>query len=226
MAINITTSLAQTWRDHAGRATMEAVGDVYAGMGKNVKKGMAYEAEGYPNSQVGLGLSRVYGEFARLKWCVGGVTGFSLYGGVGKDLFFKMDNSDVTAWHAGLGYYFSEYGAFDAMLGMSYAETPVIHGGSLNFDLEYTYFFNRGRFCRCRRTYGHDRYPFGIFFGAGFGIGNLKADRDIEKPKFIWDIHVGITIALTRHHTCEYYECKQNFAEWYEQYLQKIQSHY
>lgn len=212
-----TTALqAQTWGDRLKRnveeVTTETIGDVYVNMGRGVREGMRYEAEGYPNFQMGLGLSRVYGEFARLKWCIGGVTGFTLYGGVGKDFFLDMRNSDVNAWHAGLAYYVSEGGAFDTMLGMSYAETPVVHGGSLNFDLEYTYFFNRGRFCRCRQYYGHDRFPFGIFVGAGCGIGNLKADKKTEKSMFIWDIHVGVTIALSRHHTSGYYECKRRNA--------------
>ncbi|MDO4994800.1 MAG: hypothetical protein Q4E32_07330 [Bacteroidales bacterium] len=218
MILNITTLQAQRWDEHIGRTTMGTFGDVYGDMGGKVRQGMGIEAEGYPNFQVGLGVSRAYGEFARLKWCIGGVTGFSLYGGIGKDLFLDMKNSDVTAWHAGLGYYVSDCGAYDVMLGMNYAETPVIHGGSLNFDLEYTYFFNRGRFCRCRRYYGHDRYPFGVFFGAGLGIGNLKAEKGKEKPIFVWDIHVGVTIALTRHHTQEYYDCKRSYSERYNRY--------
>lgn len=209
------TAQAQDWKDRIEQSTMETVGETYSHIGNQIGKYTKKEVDGYPNLQFQVGASRAYGEFARLKWCMGGATGYVLQGGIGKDLIFNMDNSGKTSWHAGMGYYISEQGCFDTTFGLNYAETPVTEGGSLNFDLYYTYFFNRGRFCRCRRQYSHDRWPYGIFFGGSLGIGNLKGMDKDKKGKFIWDIQVGITIALTRHHSQEYYECKQRQRDYY-----------
>ena len=206
---------AQDWRDVIGQSTMETMGDVYSNIGNQIGRYTGYEAEGYPNLQLQGGFSRAYGEFARLKWCLGGRTGYVLQGGVGKDFFFNMRNSDRVSWHAGMGYYISEEGCFDTTFGLNYAETPVTEGGSLNFDLYYTYFFNRGRFCMCRQRYGHDRWPFGIFFGGSLGIGNLSNLDNDGKCKFVWDLQIGITYALTRHHSQTYYKCKQAYEEYY-----------
>ena len=205
---------AQDWKEHAGRTVVETVGETYNSIGSKIGRYTHYEADGYPNIQAQAGISRAYGDFARLKFCMGGATGYVLQGGIGKDFFFNMDNSDKTSWHVGMGYYISEQGCFDTTFGINYAETPVTEGGSLNFDLYYTYFFNRGRFCSCRRQYGHDRWPYGIFFGGSLGIGRLSGDDD-QKGKFIWDLQIGITIALTRHHSKEYYECKRRNEERY-----------
>lgn len=218
LSFNTFLAQAQSWGERIGVTTIGALGDTYNETGNKVKRYMGIEAEGYPNLQLQVGASRAYGEFARLKWCIGGTTGYVLQGGIGKDLIFNMDNSGKTSWHAGMGYYISEQGCFDTTFGLNYAETPVTEGGSLNFDLYYTYFFNRGRFCRCRRQYSHDRWPYGIFFGGSLGIGNLKGMDKDEKGKFIWDIQVGITIALTRHHSQDYYDCKREYEEYYRRY--------
>lgn len=208
---------AQDWKERMGQSTMETLGNTYQNIGSKIGKYKHLEVDGYPNLQFQIGASRAYGEFGRLKWCMGGATGYVLQGGIGKDLFFNMDNSDKTAWHVGMGYYISQEGCFDTTFGLNYAETPVTEGGSLNFDLYYTYFFNRGRFCRCSRQYGHDRWPFGIFFGGSFGVGNLSKKNKSDKTKFVWDLQIGFTIALYRSHSQEYYECKQRNAEryWY-----------
>ena len=206
---------AQDWKDYMGQSTVETMGQTYTDIGKRIRKYTHMETDGYPNLQLQAGISRAYGEFTRLKLCMGGVTGYVLQGGVGKDLLFNMENSHKMSWHVGLGYYISQEGCFDTTFGMNYAETPVTEGGSLNFDLYYTYFFNRGRTCRCRRQYGHDRWPYGIFFGGSLGIGNLKAEDDGKKGKFIWDLQVGISIALYRSHSQEYYDCKREFEEYY-----------
>ncbi len=208
-AISI-NSTAQDWKSHMEESTMSTIGETYSNIGSKIGKYTKMETDGYPNIQFQLGASRAYGEFARLKMMFGGKTGYVLQGGVGKDFFLNMRNSDVVAWHAGMAYYISEQGCFDTTFGINYAETPVVEGGSVNFDINWTYFFNRGRFCRCRRQYSHDRWPIGIFFGGSLGIGNLKgSDYGEKKGHFVWDVQVGISIALYRSHSKEYYECKE-----------------
>lgn len=145
----------------------------------------------YPCLALELGLSRMYGEFARLRWCTGGDFGFQLYGGVGKDWVFDGDNKDKLSWHAGLGYYAvggdDDNQQFD--FGVTVSETPVVAGLAMAFDFGYRYFVGRTK-------------RFGFFGGAGFGVGNIKECFN-ERPqgekfpgKFVWDVQVGICIKV------------------------------
>lgn len=147
-------------------------------------------ADGYPNFQVAAGLSRTYGEFARLKVHIGGAGGFVLYGGVGKDWIFNGENKDKLSWHAAIGYFMAlGYDTNqDLTLGICYAETPVIKGGTLNLDLTYSYFFG-------------DKMRFGVFGGGAIGVGNVKEVMEsTESEKFpgkiVWDLHLGIAFKL------------------------------
>ncbi len=138
---------------------------------------------GYPNLSFNIGASRVYGEFARLKTCLGGAGGYTLYGGVGKDWLFKGANSDKLSWHVGVGYYgvfgYNQNQEFD--WGVTISETPVCEGYALDMDLVYTYYFSRSK-------------RFGFFVGAGFGGGNLEGSTD--DFEFLWDIQVGLSVKL------------------------------
>lgn len=146
---------------------------------------------GYPCLLLELGLSRMYGEYARLRGCLGGDNGFQIYGGVGKDWVFNGDNKDKLSWHAGLGYYgvggWDENQQFD--FGITVSETPVVAGLAISFDLGYRYFFGRTK-------------RFGLSGGSGIGVGNLKECCQ-ERPsgeefpgKFVWNIEAGICIKL------------------------------
>lgn len=149
---------------------------------------MGVKTYGYPNGQLALGISRVYGEFARLKLCLGGVGGTTLYGGIGKDLFFNCKNNDVIAWHAGLGFYISDEENKDFTIGICYSETPVIDNGALMVDLTYSYFFGR-------------KMIFGIFGGGGIGMGKVNEmtvdeEGNTKGGKFLWDLNIGIAVRL------------------------------
>lgn len=146
---------------------------------------------GYPCLALELGLSRMYGEFARLRWCTQGDCGFQIYGGVGKDWVFDGDNKDKLSWHAGLGYYAvggdDDNQQFD--FGVTVSETPVVAGLAMAFDFGYRYFVGRTK-------------RFGFFGGAGFGVGNIKECFN-ERPqgekfpgKFVWDVEAGICIKV------------------------------
>ncbi len=147
--------------------------------------GSKIPVEGYPNFQLALGVSRAYGEFARLKWCSGGLFGFTLYGGVGKDWLFNGDNKDIMSWHAAWGIYAANGGKGDFTFAFSVAETPVVEGHSFGVDLTYSHFF------------GNDR-KIGIFGGAGFAAGNLDESYKNSNvdPTFVWDIHFGVSFKL------------------------------
>ena len=63
--------------------------------------------KGVPYLGLDLGASVFYGEFARLIFATGNVSGFYLYGGVGRDIIFDRKNSDRLLWHAGAGMRYS-----------------------------------------------------------------------------------------------------------------------
>ncbi|MCM1079856.1 MAG: hypothetical protein NC344_09155 [Bacteroidales bacterium] len=173
------------------------MGDVVTGGLNNLAEGMramtrnAIPVSGYPYLALDLGMSRMYGEFARLHICLGGDVGFMLYGGVGKDWIFNGDNKDKMSWHAGVGYYgvLGSYEEQQFNFGVSYSETAVIEGGALNFDLGYRYFFGKSQ-------------RFGLFGGAGFGVGNVnecfesRSENEKFPGKFVWDIQLGICVKI------------------------------
>ena len=142
---------------------------------RSVEKKRHYYDPAYPNFTFQAGLSRVHGEFVRAKACLGGQTGYVLYGGVGRDWLFNVKNEKFIGpdakklgWHAGLGYYGGDLNGETATgefaLMMDYAETPMVDNGSLNLWLEGTWYFGAN---------GH----FGAFGGLGVSGGNLKNDK-------------------------------------------------
>lgn len=147
--------------------------------------------DGYPNIQIAIGASRAYGEFVRFKWCNGGLGGFVLYGGVGKDWLFNGHNKKKLSWHAAIGYFltFGYDTNQDLSIASCYAETPVIAGGTLNLDITYSYFFG-------------DNKRFGLFCGGAIGVGNVKEalKERSENEKFpgkpVWDLHFGFAVKL------------------------------
>ncbi|SDO02097.1 hypothetical protein SAMN04487900_107121 [Prevotella communis] len=151
-------------------------------------------SKGYPNFQFNVGLSRAYGEFARLRWYTGGDQGFLLYGGIGKDWLLNGDNKDITSWHIGLGGYSQLRGDYeDIAIGLSMCETPIVKGGALMLDALYSYYFDKGT-------------RFGVFAGGGIGVGNLRSVKTVERKgrehtdwshaKFLWDVSVGVSLKL------------------------------
>lgn len=193
---NIDNSYSDTYEHHN---TKEFVAEkiVDTGMsaidkvGSTVQNVYHMNADGYPNIQIAVGLSRAYGEFVRFKWCDGGVGGFVLYGGIGKDWLFNGHNKRKLSWHAAIGYFltFGYDTNQDLTIATCYAETSVIVGGTLNLDITYSYFFG-------------DSKRFGLFGGGAFGVGNVKEalkerSEDEKFPgKLVWDLHFGFTVKL------------------------------
>lgn len=189
-----TSGNTNTYRREVQENTVNVVGNAVSHLGSSVGQmaysGMGYSAVGYPNLTLNLGASRMYGEFARLKACLGNAGGFILYGGVGKDWIFNSDNKDKLSWHGGLGYY-GIWGDDDEQefnMGITFSETSVCSGYALSLDLLYNYYFGNST-------------RFGVFGGLGLGVGNLKEAFKTEEGekfggKFVWDITLGIAIKL------------------------------
>lgn len=156
--------------------------DTFSEIGRNT---MVYDVEGYPNLGIEMGLSRFFGEFARLSLAAGGMGGFHLFGGIGKNWIFDFENSEPLAWHVGMGTYISWGGGgfgpnnqaikLDVTLG----ETPLVINKAVHFGLNYEYYFG-------------EKTIFGIFGGLGVSFGNLEA----KEPEIDWDFQIGIGIKL------------------------------
>ena len=142
---------------------------------RSVERGRTRYDPAYSNLTLQAGVSRVHGEFIRAKACLGGQTGYVLYGGIGRDWLFDAKNENFLGpdakklgWHAGLGYYGGDLNGETATgefaLLLDYAETPMVDNGSLNLWLEGTWYFGAD---------GH----FGAFGGLGASGGNLKNDK-------------------------------------------------
>ena len=188
-------SLGSSQEESFSDRTAKAIGDTFTKTTDHVVSvfGQAIESglsmTGYPYLSANLGASRMFGEFFRLKACLGGLAGYELYGGVGKDWMFNGKNKDKLAWHAGIGYYMAIDENKEFTMGITYSENPIEEGGALGMDLAYTYYLPS------------TKNILGFFGGAGFGIGNLKEalkskEGEEFKGTFIWDISIGISIKL------------------------------
>lgn len=153
---------------------------------KAVQRRAQIPMEGYPNFQIQAGASRLYGEFARLKFCGGGEGGFAIYAGVGKDYWFKGEYDDRLLWHAAMGYYGTLSENSDFTLGISYAQTSQLKDKVMGLDGTFSFYFGNST-------------RFGFFIGGGAGVsspfGYLTGD-DPEDVELTWDVNVGIAIKL------------------------------
>lgn len=174
------------------KKAVETGANMFGTIGSAALSGMNYDADGYPNVQLSIGGSRLWGEFGRVKAMLGGTSGFTLYGGVGKDWIFDLPNKDRLAWHAGFGFYFTAdfMEQSDFTIGLSYAETPVKEGGVVSLDFDYSYFFG-------------DAKRFGFFVGGSAGVGEVRDilkstdyNNDNEPGCFMWDLRLGLSIKL------------------------------
>lgn len=158
-------------------------------LGKKVDVGRHRYDPAYSNITFQAGLSKVHGEFVRAKACLGGMTGFVLYGGIGKDWVFDAKNEDFIGpdakkfcWHAGMGFYGGDLNGVttngEFALLMDYADSPLAKGGTLNIWLEGTWYF---------AAKGH----FGAFGGIGFSWGNIK-DEKHPITNFIFEVGLAV----------------------------------
>lgn len=161
-------------------------------VGTNWAKSAQYHAqiplEGYPNLQLQVGASRLYGDFARLKFCGGGEGGFACYAGIGKDHFFKGEYKNRLLWHAAVGYYNSlDDENCDFTFCISYAQTSMLKDKVMGLDATFSYYFG-------------DSTRFGLFIGGGGGVtsplGYITGGDGPEESEVTWDINIGIAVKL------------------------------
>lgn len=159
-------------------------GNPFEGLFSGLAPSGNYDDDCYPNFTMQAGLSNVYGEFIRAKGCLGGETGFVMYGGIGRDFLFSAKNPDFKGphakksmtWHAGIGLYRAFTGG-EFVFTCDYAETPLVENGSLNFWLGGTWYFA-----------AEDH--LGAFGGIGYSGGNLKQGEKM-KGNFIFEVGVA-----------------------------------
>lgn len=137
--------------------------------------------DGIPFLGLYAGASLVKGEHAALRFNFPGATGFTCFGGVGKDYLFNRPYKDKMTWFAGAGYYFSESDSWLVNLDVMAVKSAQISDVGLLVQAEYEYFIPPYR-------------RFGIT--ANFGIGAGELDRD--EPKVLWEFGVGIAFKLFR----------------------------
>ena len=134
--------------------------------------------KGVPYLGLDLGASVFYGEFARLIFATGNVSGFYLYGGVGRDILFDRVNSDRLLWHAGAGMRYS-FDRDHVSMGVVYGENPLCYNQGVLLEFVWHRYF--GNFRR-----------IGMFAGGGVGLGDFGANE----PAFVWDAQIGISVKL------------------------------
>jgi len=164
--------------DRMHRATSGAMRNGIENIGRQVDRYSHIEVDGCPFVAVQAGASICYGEFARVRANFPGMTGFTIMGGIGKEMIFDRDYKDRMAWHAGVGYYIAEP-AWVVNLDVVAAKTPSISDVGILAQAEFNYFLRPSR-------------RIGFFAGFGVGIGEL--DRD--DPKKLWEVSLGVTFKL------------------------------
>lgn len=137
---------------------------------------------------LGIGASRMFGEFAELRLTSNDENAFVVYGGVGKDWLFKGRNSEKISWFGGIGF-MESFDESQFTIGLSFSENAVRADYSLNVDLEY-------------RLYMGESKRFGFFGGLTAGMGNFKevvTYKEDEEPfpgKFVWDVRLGLAVRI------------------------------
>lgn len=168
------------------------VGDRVRTAGKAVMGGLAGVATSGGSQLLLRGaFGRAWGTFGRVEGRFGSSVALAVYGGLGKDLVWKLDNKDKLSWHAGLGVVFAldedvQNCASDINVGLTYGETPAYENKALLLELGFDHFFGKSR-------------RFGLFGSAGFGLGNFNEDiKDwfFDNRHYVWDVTAGIAIRL------------------------------
>ncbi len=160
-------------------ATRGAMQDSFDQMSRNVDKYSHIMADGVPFIALQAGASICQGEFARLRANFPGATGFTIFGGVGKELIFNRDYKDKMTWHAGCGYYIATDRTYCVNLDIMAVKAPSISDVGVMAEVELNYFLPR-----CPRL--------GFFLGLGAGLGELSSD-DTKK---LWEVSLGVSFKL------------------------------
>lgn len=163
------------------QATAESMQNAVETIGQQVPMYMHIHRDGIPFLGLYAGASLVKGEHAALRLNFPGATGFTGFGGVGKDYLFNRPYKNKMTWFAGAGYYFSESDSWLVNLDIMAVKSAQISDVGILVQAEYEYFIPPYR-------------RFGVT--ANFGIGFGELDRD--EPKVLWEFGIGIAFKLFR----------------------------
>lgn len=163
------------------RVARETMTDLIQNIGDQVPNAMNIAVDGVPFLGIQAGASLQFGEFARLRTCFPGMTGFTLLGGIGKELIFKHDYNDRLLWHAGIGYYWSDGPTTIFSAEILAVRSPSISDVGILLNGEFNWFFEK-----------HKR--LGAFLGFGVGLGEL----DRNDPKALWEVSLGLSFKIFR----------------------------
>lgn len=161
----------------------------WGGVGRGLSDAASRHAENvsgkaYPGLHLLTGVSKAYGEFARLRLVF---SAMNIYAGIGKDWLFDGVNKDKLLWHAGIGglYHFGGVDPWGDIGGaVTVARTAPWENISLMIDCDFTYWFGRWK-------------RVGCFVGAGAGFADIKdAGKDRNESGFAWNIEIGLTFRL------------------------------
>lgn len=149
------------------------------------------DGEAYPGLSLVAGMSRGYGEFARLRLCH---SGCQLYAGIGKDWLMDGENKDRLLWHAGIGFYFGLGGDYDdpsmdVAAGLTFAENAMYKKSSLTADLSYTYWIG---------PWKRVGFTAGFSLGCGDFLELFNTDDVDADPRFAWGFELGIVLRLAK----------------------------
>lgn len=161
------------------RASQGAMQDAFNDMSRTVDEYRHIVVDGVPFVALQAGASLCQGEFARLRANFSGATGFTIFGGVGKELIFDRDYKDKMTWHAGVGYYIATDRTYCVNLDIMAVKAPSISDIGMMAEVEMNYFLPR-----CPRL--------GFFLGLGVGLGELDSD----KTKKLWEVSLGVSFKL------------------------------
>lgn len=163
------------------RSASGAMQNTMEHMGNLTNRYSHIEMDGVPFLALQAGASLQYAEFVRLRANFPGMTGFTIMGGIGKELIFKRDYRDRLCWHAGIGYYFSDSPSWVSNAEIVVAKSPCVSDLALMADVEFNWFFEK-----------HKR--LGLFVGLGVGMGEL----DSTPAKLLWEASLGLTFKIFR----------------------------
>lgn len=144
------------------------------------------DGKAYPGLHLYTGISKAYGEFARLRFTF---SAMQIYAGIGKDWLFNGINKDKLLWHAGLGglYHFGGENPWGDIGGaVTVAKTAAWENISLMIDCDFTYWFGRWK-------------RVGCFAGLGAGFADISDfGKDKNTKGFAWNVEFGLTFRIAK----------------------------
>lgn len=140
--------------------------------------------DGYPNLQIRAGWSLHFGEMLTAKAELGGVGGYVIAGGVGKNYFMDDEPVEKLSWYVETGFYGGDENndiSFNVILGRNQLASKLLIGA----DLEYSHFL--------------EDYPrIGFYIAGQWGVyweTDMGSFKDFF-TKAAWDIRVGVSWKL------------------------------